>query len=206
MPSMPRRCGCKQCVHQSCRSPLTRQRVTEDGRYSKTVAPRATVGRNGRRARCSTRTIQLLSLIPTVTPPGFPRDPGVSFAGPGGQIISYTVNAVTLRFLDNIGTFRRELTHWKSVVQRLEPLQGAHRLVSLDLMRHRSSAHATMRRICITVLRRPSPEAGASPCITCQDAWPGHPGQRHDYDPGRAERRGASGSAGVSERHRRPHG
>ena len=42
-----------------------------------------------------------------MTPPGFPRDPGVSFAGPGGQIISYTVNAVTLKFLDNIGTFRR---------------------------------------------------------------------------------------------------
>ena len=42
---------------------------------------------------------------PGGTPPGFPRDPGVSFAGPGGQIISYTVNAVTLRFLDSIGTF-----------------------------------------------------------------------------------------------------
>jgi hypothetical protein len=42
---------------------------------------------------------------PGGTPPGFPRDPGVSFAGAGGQIISYTVNGVTLRFLDNIGTF-----------------------------------------------------------------------------------------------------
>ena len=42
---------------------------------------------------------------PNGTPPGFPRDPGVSFAGPGGQIIAYTVNAVTLKFLDNIGTF-----------------------------------------------------------------------------------------------------
>jgi hypothetical protein len=42
---------------------------------------------------------------PNGTPPGFPRDPGVSFAGPGGQIIAYTVNNVTLRFLDSIGTF-----------------------------------------------------------------------------------------------------
>jgi YVTN family beta-propeller protein len=41
---------------------------------------------------------------PNGTPPGFPRDPGVSF-GPGGQIIAYTVNGVSLRFLDNVGSF-----------------------------------------------------------------------------------------------------
>ncbi len=42
---------------------------------------------------------------PAGTPPGSPRDPGVSFAGAGAQIISYTVNGNTLRFLETIGTF-----------------------------------------------------------------------------------------------------
>jgi len=40
---------------------------------------------------------------PGGSPPGIPRDPGVSFAG--AQILSYTVNGVTLRFLENVGTF-----------------------------------------------------------------------------------------------------
>lgn len=40
---------------------------------------------------------------PAAAIPGIPRDPGVSFAG--AQIISYTVNGRSLRFLDNVGTF-----------------------------------------------------------------------------------------------------
>ncbi|MBM3224171.1 MAG: CHRD domain-containing protein, partial [Candidatus Tectomicrobia bacterium] len=40
---------------------------------------------------------------PAGNPPGVPRDPGLSFAGP--QIISYTVNGSTLRFLEGVGTF-----------------------------------------------------------------------------------------------------
>ncbi len=40
---------------------------------------------------------------PLGDPPGTPRDPGVTNAGP--QIVSYTVGANSITFLDNIGTF-----------------------------------------------------------------------------------------------------
>jgi len=40
---------------------------------------------------------------PGATPPGIPRDPGVSFAG--AQILAYTVKGSTLQFLDKVGTF-----------------------------------------------------------------------------------------------------
>jgi mono/diheme cytochrome c family protein len=42
---------------------------------------------------------------PNAAIPGIPRDSGLSFSGAGGQLISYTVNGVTLRYLDSIGTF-----------------------------------------------------------------------------------------------------
>lgn len=41
---------------------------------------------------------------PGGTLPGIPRDPGVSFVG--AQIFKYTVNGNTLRFLDDVGTFK----------------------------------------------------------------------------------------------------
>jgi YVTN family beta-propeller protein len=40
---------------------------------------------------------------PGGAPPGIPRDPGVSFAG--AQILAYTVNGATLRYLEGVGTF-----------------------------------------------------------------------------------------------------
>ncbi len=40
---------------------------------------------------------------PGGNPPGLPRDSGVSFAG--AQILAYTVNGVTLRYLEGVGTF-----------------------------------------------------------------------------------------------------
>ena len=140
-----------------------------DGRYSKTVVRRATVGRNGRRVRCSTRTTRLLNTDPNAAIPGIPRDPGLSFSGAGGQLISYTVNGVTLRDPSTTLVPSLRLIHWKFAVQGLYLPQGHRRLVSLDLMRHLNSAHATMPRISITVLLKPSDEVGVfSPCIFCQ--------------------------------------
>lgn len=40
---------------------------------------------------------------PGATPPGIPRDPGLSFSGE--QLLAYTINGATLRYLDGVGTF-----------------------------------------------------------------------------------------------------
>ena len=219
MPSMPRRCGCKRCVHQSCRSPLTRQqRVAEDRSSSKTAVRHATVGRNGRRARCSTRTIRLLTLIPAVPRLVFHVTRACLLLALAVRSFRIRSTAVTLRFLDNIGTFGAlrpdrtinpsfplEIRGAPGVPASGGPPFGVIGFNAPSLLGTRYHAPYLHNGAAQTFTGAPGSDVFTLHLLPATPG-PAIPTEHYDYHPDGAERCGASGSGGVSERHRRPHG